>query len=86
MTPPDDYQSDSVGKALPGMELKLEEDGELCIQGPYVAEGYFKDDDSKVFVNGLFHTEDIFEEKKSNHDHKIQCLIYNDLINNYTFF
>ena len=22
--------------------------------GPYVAEGYFKDDDSKVFVNGWF--------------------------------
>jgi len=67
MTPPHDYQPSSVGKALPGIELKLEEDGELCIQGPYVAEGYFKDDDSKVFVNGWFHTEDIFEENDGHY-------------------
>ena len=54
-------------KYLLGAALKLEEDGELCIQGPYVAEGYFKDDDSKVFVNGWFHTEDIFEEKDGHY-------------------
>ena len=67
MTPPHDYQPNSVGKALPGIELKLEKDGELCIQGPYVAEGYFKDDDSKVFVDGWFHTEDIFEENNGHY-------------------
>ena len=67
MTPPHDYQPNSVGKALPGIELKLEKDGELCIRGPYVAEGYFKDDESKVFVDGWFHTEDIFEENNGHY-------------------
>ena len=36
MTPPGDYSSNSVGKALPGMMLKLSELGELLIGGHYV--------------------------------------------------
>jgi len=67
MTPPNDYQSNSVGKALPGIKLKLEKDGELCLKGPYVAEGYFKDNESKVFVDGWFHTEDIFKENNGHY-------------------
>ena len=49
------------------IKVKLEKDGELCIQGPYVAEGYFKDDESKVFVDGRFYTEDIFEENDGHY-------------------
>ena len=44
MTPPNDYVVDSVGKALPGIQLKLAEDNELLMQGPYVSPGYFKDE------------------------------------------
>lgn len=40
MTPPGQYRDDSLGKALPGIELRLEEDGELAIRGPYVMMGY----------------------------------------------
>ena len=36
MTPPNQYIENSVGKALPGVELKIEEDGELCMKGPYI--------------------------------------------------
>jgi len=67
MTPPDDYQRESVGKALPGINLRLAEDGELCLKGPYVTRGYFKDDESKVFKEGWFHTEDIFEEHNGHY-------------------
>ena len=67
MTPPDDYPRDSVGKALPGIQLKLAEDGELCIKGPYVTNGYFKDDEAKVFNEGWFHTEDIFDERNGHY-------------------
>ena len=67
MTPPDDYVQDSVGKALPGIELKLEEDGELCLRGDYVTNGYYKEDDDDVFVDGWFHTGDIFEEKNGHY-------------------
>jgi long-subunit acyl-CoA synthetase (AMP-forming) len=67
MTPSDEYQRESVGKALPGIKLRLAEDGELCLKGPYVSKGYFKDEDSKVFAEGWFHTEDIFEEHNGHY-------------------
>ena len=36
MTPAGDYRDDSIGLALPGIELKVAEDGELLLRGPYV--------------------------------------------------
>lgn len=67
MTPPNDYIKDSVGKALPGIELKLEKDGELCLRGPYITNHYYKDKNSEEFSNGWFHTGDIFEEKDGHY-------------------
>jgi long-subunit acyl-CoA synthetase (AMP-forming)/predicted N-acetyltransferase YhbS len=40
MTRPGRYKDDSLGSALPGIELRLAEDGELLIRGPYVMTGY----------------------------------------------
>ncbi len=37
MTPPGEYQDNSVGKALPGAYLRSTEKGELLISGPYIA-------------------------------------------------
>ncbi len=42
MTPLEEYRENSLGKALPGIEIKLAEDGELLIRGAYVTPGYFK--------------------------------------------
>ena len=42
MTPPGDYVVNSVGKSLPGIELKISGDGELCMWGPYVSNGFYK--------------------------------------------
>ena len=39
MTPPNEYVEDTVGIALPGIDLKIEEDGELCMKGPYISKG-----------------------------------------------
>ena len=62
MTNPGNYVKDSVGTGLPGIQLKLEHDGELCLRGPYVIKKYYKDKDNEAFLNGWFHTGDIFKE------------------------
>ena len=67
MTPPAEYVIDSVGTVLPGMTLKIADDGELCLKGTYVTEGYYKEDDSDVFIDGWFHTGDIFKEKDGHY-------------------
>ena len=67
MTPPNEYILDSVGTALPGMKLKIADDGELCLKGAYVTEGYYKEEDGDVFVDGWFHTGDIFKEKDGHY-------------------
>ena len=48
MTPPEDYVPKSVGKSLPGIDLKLAEDNELLMRGPYVSPGYYKDENKRV--------------------------------------
>jgi long-chain acyl-CoA synthetase len=51
----------SVGRALPGTELRLAEDGELLVKGPNVFQGYYKMQD-KAFgdiVDGWLHTGDL---------------------------
>ena len=67
MTPDNDYIENSVGKALPGIKLKLESDGELCLKGPYITEGYFKNKESELFKEGWFYTQDIFKENNGHY-------------------
>jgi long-subunit acyl-CoA synthetase (AMP-forming) len=37
MTPPGEYREDSVGRPLPGVQVRIGQDGELQVAGPYVA-------------------------------------------------
>lgn len=52
MTPPHKYKINSLGKALPGIEIKLSDDGELLIRGDYVMTGYFGEEQSETFLSG----------------------------------
>lgn len=52
MTPPHRYIDDSLGRALPGIEIKLAEDGEILIRGPYVMTGYFGENEEETFLPG----------------------------------
>ncbi len=60
MTPPYSYKNNSLGKALPGIEIKVDDDGELLIKGGYVMKGYFNEDINITFEpDGFFRTGDI---------------------------
>jgi long-chain acyl-CoA synthetase len=58
---PGGHKRGTVGLPLPGVEVKIAEDGEVIVKGPNVMLGYYKDDDStnKVIVDGWLHTGDI---------------------------
>ncbi|MCF8361317.1 MAG: long-chain fatty acid--CoA ligase [Prolixibacteraceae bacterium] len=52
----------TVGPVLPGVDLKLADDGEITCKGPNVMMGYFKDPERTKRVideNGYFHTGDV---------------------------
>jgi long-chain acyl-CoA synthetase len=59
---PDAYRFGTVGQALPGIELKLDEDGEVLIKGPTIFGGYYGNPDATAEVlteDGWLRTGDI---------------------------
>ena len=63
MTPPGRYKEESLGPALPGIEISLAEDGELLVKGPYVMQGYLNPPRGveSFDAEGWFHTGDLME-------------------------
>jgi len=52
----------SIGRVMPGQEVKLAEDGEILVRGENVSPGYWRDDaQAKVGDGGWFRTGDIGE-------------------------
>ncbi len=68
MTPPGKYRENTLGLPLPGIEMKLAEDGELLIKGPYVSIGYYDGSDTPVgFDNGWLATGDIMAQDEKGY-------------------
>tara|TARA_R110002049_G_scaffold295535_3_gene482962 strand:- start:939 stop:2708 length:1770 start_codon:yes stop_codon:yes gene_type:complete len=57
------FKIGTVGKPIDYTDVKIAEDGEICVKGPQVMMGYFKDDTktAEVIIDGYFHTGDIGE-------------------------
>ena len=50
-----------MGRALPGVEIKIADDGEVLIKGANIFGGYYKNDDASLgtIVDGWLHTGDL---------------------------
>ncbi len=57
------YQTGSVGQALPGVEVRISAEGEVLVRGPNVMQGYWNDPagTAEAMVDGWLHTGDLGE-------------------------
>lgn len=67
--PDDEVKLETVGKSLPGIELRITESGEVLIKSPGVFQGYYKNPEAtaEALKNGWLHTGDAGIIDKDNH-------------------
>jgi long-chain acyl-CoA synthetase len=68
LTPYDEHTLDSVGKPIPGVNVRLGDDKEIMAHGPNIALGYWKNPEAtaSAFENGWYRTGDLGDFDGSN--------------------
>jgi len=66
---PGDVKFGTIGKATPGTDVKIGEDGEILIKGPSVFLGYYNDPEKtrETIINGWLHTGDVGRIDEDGH-------------------
>ena len=56
-----DFKVGTVGKAIPGTQVRIAEDGEIVVKHPGIFKGYYKDEEQtkEVLIDGWMHTGDV---------------------------
>jgi len=59
----EDFKFGTVGKALPGVELRISEDGEILMRGPNLFKEYWRNPEAtqETLIDGWLHTGDLGE-------------------------
>jgi long-chain acyl-CoA synthetase len=58
---PEEFKFGSVGKPVPGVEVKIGDDGEVLLRGPNIFKGYYKNEEAtdEALEGGWLHTGDL---------------------------